>query len=335
MGLVVARLKVGLTGILHFSPPYGQTGVAVTRETVFEFERPLDPSSVTSSAFAAYYGGQSLATTLRHSADGRRVTLFYDPPLPSGARIRVIADGDFLIDEEGYAVDANGDGFSGGLGVIDFDTLGLSPVPGTDVWGYIYDSYNTMPDGSDSPVVGATLSVDGLPGLSAVTDADGYFILEDMPAPELFVHIDGSTASNAPAGSQYATVGKLFHSIPGQATQLIIDGQTFHIYLPPMDMGDLVTLSSTEETEVGFGPAGKDELEELFPAVDPAVWDQTMVMFPPESAIDELGIPATEAAIIPVDATRLPAPLPPVLMKALVVAAIGVRSVFSGMVKAR
>jgi len=311
VGLVVVRWKLGLAGIERFSPPYGQTGVAVTRETVFEFEQPLDPASVTNSAFAAYYGGQTLTTTLRHSPDGRRVTLFYDPPLPPSARVRVIADGDLLMDAEGYTVDANGDGFPGGLGVIDFDTLSLSPVPGTDVWGYVYDSYNTNPDDSDIPVVGATIRVDGLPSLNAVTDSTGYFILEDVPAPEFFVHIDGSTASGAPAGPEYATVGKAFHSIPGRATQLIMDGETFDIYLPPMALGDLVSLSSTEETEVGFGDVGKAELVELFPTIPITVWEQTMVMFPPESAIDNQGNPATEAAIIPVDATRLPAPLPP------------------------
>ena len=90
-----------------------------------------------------------------------------------------------------------------------------------------------------------------------------------------------------------------------------MDGLPFDVYLPPVDPGDLVQLSKTEETAVGFGEAGKAELEELFPELDPAVVEQTMVMFPPGSAVDSQGIPATEGAIIPVDAQRLPAPLPP------------------------
>ena len=37
-----------------------------------------------------------------------------------------------------------------------------------------------------------------LPEANAVTDTNGYFILRDTPAPGFFVHIDGSSATNAP-----------------------------------------------------------------------------------------------------------------------------------------
>jgi len=311
VGLVVARWKVGMAGIKSTTPTAGESMVSISRETIIEFSRPIDASTVTSATFKAEFGGQEIASHLLHSSDGERVTLFYDQGLPASARVRVIVDGYQLKDVDGYAMDPNGDGLPGGLAFFDFDTLSLSPVPGTDVWGYVYDSYNTTTEDDDIPVVGATIRVDGLPGVNAVTDSAGYFLLEDVPAPEFFVHIDGGTASSAPPGTQYANVGKAFHSIPGRSTQLIMDGETFDIYLPPMDMGDLVSLSPTEETEVGFGPAGKSELAELFPTIPITVWNQTMVMFPPESAIDNQGNPATEAAIIPVDASRLPAPLPP------------------------
>ncbi len=211
--LVVARWKVGLAGIERTSPAAGENAVAITRETIIAFTEPLDPATVTQAAFWAEFGGQVIPSHLLHSSDGKRVTLFYDQGLPASARVRVSVEGDLLQDTDGYSVDPNGDGFPGGLAFFDFDTLSLSPVPGTEVWGYAYDSYNQTPGGDDIPVVGATISVDGLPGISTVTDADGYFILEDTPAPGFFVHIDGSTATSAPAGTVYATVGKLFHSI--------------------------------------------------------------------------------------------------------------------------
>ena len=155
-----------------------------------------------------------------------------------------------------------------------------------------------------------------------MTDDNGFFILEDMPAPAFFVHVDGSTATNAPPGTQYATVGKLFHSIPGQSSQLTMDGQIFNIYLPPMDQGDIQPLSPTANTDVGFGAAGKAKLVEMFPLMDPAVWDLTEVTFPPNSAVDDTGTPATQATIIPVPSDRLPAPLPPFMNHQLDIAVI-------------
>lgn len=320
--LVVARWRQEQTTIIRTSPAHGEGMVSTTRETVIEFSRPISPTTILSTTVWAQFGGQSLPANLRVSPDGLQVTLFYDNPLPNAARIRLTVDGDALVDTEGYAVDADGDGLAGGNAMIDFDTLSLSRIPHTDVWGYVYDSYNQNPDGTDIPVVGATIRVDGFPDFTAVTDANGYFILEDTPAPIFYVHIDGSTAVNAPPNTVYATVGKAFHSIPGQSVQLFMDGVPFHIYLPPMDMGDIQPLSPITNTDIGFGPAGLAELQEMFPDIDPQVWQQTTVVFPPGSAVDENGNPATEAAIIPVPADRLPAPLPPHMNHQLDIAVI-------------
>ena len=64
---VVDRWRVGLARIVRASPVSGEVGVAITRETVLEFDRPLDPATVTPAAFWAQFGGQVLTSTLRHS----------------------------------------------------------------------------------------------------------------------------------------------------------------------------------------------------------------------------------------------------------------------------
>ena len=148
--------------ILNTSPANGAGGVAVTRETVLEFGGPIN--GVSPSAFSAQFGGNNLSARLHTSPDRKKVTLFYDNPLPASARVRVTVDGDQLTDDNGEAVDADGDGLPGGVATIDFDTLSLSRIPNTDVWGFVFDSYNQNPDGSDRPVAGATIRVDGLPG---------------------------------------------------------------------------------------------------------------------------------------------------------------------------
>ena len=109
------------------------------------------------------------------------------------------------------------------------------------------------PDGTDIPIEGATISVDAYPEIRATTDENGFFELgipdaengipDGLPAPDFFVHIDGSTAQNAPDGTNYATLGKPFHSIPGQRTQLSMGNEPFDIYLPPMASSDVVTLA--------------------------------------------------------------------------------------------
>lgn len=101
--------------------------------------------------------------------------------------------------------------------------------------------------------------------------------------------------------------------------QLEKNGEPFDIYLPPMAEADLQELSPTEDTEVGFGEAGKAQLEELFPDIDPSFWDEINVTFPANSARDDSGSPATQAAIIPVAPDRLPAPLPGELDPQLVI----------------
>ena len=82
------------------------------------------------------------------------------------------------------------------------------------------------------PVVGATIRLDALPEVFAVTDEDGFFRWENVPAPLFAVHIDGGTATNAPARFSYATVGKTFESVPGQEIQLTQNREVFDIFLP-------------------------------------------------------------------------------------------------------
>ncbi|MEZ6112302.1 MAG: peroxidase family protein [Pirellulaceae bacterium] len=46
---------------------------------------------------------------------------------------------------DGLLVDADNDGTPGGIKQADFRTLPLTLIPGTEVWGYIYDLYNKAP----------------------------------------------------------------------------------------------------------------------------------------------------------------------------------------------
>ncbi len=314
--------------ITEISPANGEALVSVTRPAIVRFTEPVDPASVNSESVKVFALGAEVSGHRTVSSTGRFMTFYPDSPWSASSQVRVEVDGDLLRAANGDSLDANGDGSSGGIHTSEFSTLPLTRIPGTDVWGYVYDSYNKNPDGSNIPIVGATIRVDSLSDANAVTDTNGYFILRDMPAPDFFVHIDGTTASNAPAGMMYPSVGKPFHSVPGQSTQLIMDGTPFDIYLPPMAMGDIQPLSQTEPTQVGFGAAGNAQLAAMFPDIDSSVWDRMQVGFAPNAAVDKFGNAATEAVVIPVPPDRIPAPLPPNVNPQLVISiqAIGATS---------
>lgn len=339
-GIQITRLAGGggaLTSIASISPTDGDEMISLTRETIVMFDSAVDPSTVTDASLYLIAKGSTIPASIRVSSTGTSATVFYDNPLPESTEIRVVVDGDKIKNASGEFLDGDGDGSAGGIATADFRTLPLTLIPGTRVFGYIYDSYNRNPDGSDIPVVGATIFLDANPNIRAVTDATGFFEMglqdlngdgtaDGLPSPEFFVHIDGSTAINAPAGATYATLGKPFHSVPGQRVQLRMDGSPvdadpltpgdqFDIYLPPMAMGDIVPLLPGIDTTVGFGPSVLSDarLAELFPDLTPAeraLLSEMKVTYPAGSAMNEDGTMATQAMVIPVNPERLPAPLP-------------------------
>lgn len=290
--------------INNVSPRDGEDAVGLTREVVVRFTENIDPATVTSDSVRVTSLGELVSGRLAVSSTERFVTFFPDEPWSPSSQVRVEVDGSIIRGRSDELIDADADGHPGGLHVTEFRTLSLTRIEGTDLFGNIFDAYTQL------PIEGATVRVDGLPELTAVTDQDGFFRLEDAPAPVFFVHVDGTTAVNTPSGVMYPNVGKPFHSVAGQAVHLNHHGHEFDIFLPQMADGDIQALSATDPTDVGFGAAGKQELSNMFPEIDAGEWDKVKVTFFANSAQANDGTPATQATIIPVPPERLPAPLP-------------------------
>ena len=305
--------------ITKISPNNGEEMVTLTREAIIRFSQPVDPTTVTQDALKVVTLGKEVSGRIVVSSTEKFATFYPDEPWNPSTEVRIQIDGSKIIGRNGKALDADNNGTPGGLITADFRTLPITRIPGTDVFGYVYDSYNKNPDGSDIPLQGVEIRLDALPGVVGVTDENGYFILEDVPAPEFYVYIDGSKVAGLPEGSQYASLGKAFHSMPGRATQLFMDGEPFDVYLPLMAADDVVALSATEDTAVGFGAGAQAFLAQQFPDIDSAVWQQTQVKFVAGSAQDDQGNAATQAMIVPVAPDRLPAPLPPNITPSLVI----------------
>lgn len=143
-------------------------------------------------------------------ADREAVTWFPLEPLPASARILMTLEGGGIVNDDGEAVDANGDGVpGGGRGTWEFDTAPIHGLVGTAVQGRVL-AIETQ-SRADVPLAGVTITVDGAKKtLRTVTASDGSFRLEPSPAGRFFVHVDGRTAvgSEWPGGAFYPFVGK-------------------------------------------------------------------------------------------------------------------------------
>jgi hypothetical protein len=272
------------------------------------------------------FGGQALDVLPHLSADGRTATLFYAAPLPASARMRVTVDGGILRDTLGRAVDADADGVPGGVATIDFDTLTLTTLPGTVVYGRVFASELAASAGGESvncPLAGAKISVDGREDtLFTFTDGMGNFRLENVPAGRFFVHVDGRTVTRArvngetvtthyPDGYFYPFVGKEWVSVPGQARPACSSdtpGCPGDIYLPLIVPDTLTPVSRTQDTSIRFPPSVLEEHPEL----------TGVTLTVPAGSL--FGGSATGmVGIAPVPPDRLPGPLPPGLSFPLVI----------------
>lgn len=300
-----------LTRILETSPAHEENGVAVTRETILRFSRPLAPDSLLdTTSLRAVVDGRPLLTRVELASDRATASLFYLEPVPANAQVTVTFDGFHTLDQEGNLVDADGDGRPGGFATISFTTLNNSPLATTGVTGQVLASEKNA-DGTDRPLPGVTITVDGAEeSVRTVTDAQGRFTLIPSPAGRFFVHVDGRTSplSVWPNGAYYPFVGKAWDARPGQTNNLA--GGSGLIYLPHVSGQALTPVSEVASTAVTFPP------EVL--AANPGLAGVGLEV-PPGSLFADDGTRGGRVGIAPVAPDRLPEPLPPGLAFPLVI----------------
>lgn len=313
-----------LLKISELSPIDGEEGVNLTREAVVRFSLPLSDSTVlTTDQLSGYFAGEMLLARVELSADRLKATLFFQENLPSNARIRVVFNGDGVLDYLDREIDPDGDGTPGGTRFIDFDTVTIAGLPNTSVMGTVYAA-ERGPNFFNVPLSGVIVEVVGAEEtIRATTGADGSFVLENTPAGEFFVNVDGrqaqsnpppgfqSVQSNFPSGDYYPFISKPWQAVAGQ-TDTMVNGDGI-IYLPLVRSGSLTTVSATAQTEVVFPDSIINEVpaqgtERPFSAED---LSGVCVTVPPNALFSNDGTRGGSVGIAPVVPDRLPEPLPP------------------------
>ncbi|MCC7374513.1 MAG: Ig-like domain-containing protein [Verrucomicrobiales bacterium] len=292
-----------LLSVLATSPASGEADVAVTRETVFRLNGALATETVlTTNQVYATAQGRRMLSRVELSADRRQASLFYLENLPASAQIEVTFEGAGIFDERSRPLDLDGDGFAGGAARVQFQTLATAALPTAGVEGHVFASERNA-DGSNLPLVGVTITVDGMEEtLRTTTDATGFFRLTPCPAGRFFVHVDGRTAvgSQWPGGAYYPFVGKAWEASPGRTNNLA--GGSGEIFLPFIQAEALRPVSATVETKVTFAPS--------VVATNPA-FAGVEVKVPANALFADNGARGGRVGIAPVSPDRLPEPLPP------------------------
>ncbi len=281
------------------------------RETVFRFDAPLAPDTLLDAAIvSARAAGTPLLTRSELATDRRSVALFYLEPIPANTRVQVRFDGFRVLDDAVRALDADADGLPGGLLETSFTTVNATAVGSTAVVGQVLASEKN-PDGSDRPLRGVTITVDGAEqDLRTQTASDGTFRLQPAPAGRFFVHIDGRTSplSLWPEGAYYPFVGKTWEAEPGRTNNLA--GGDGRIFLPLVPADALQTVSATDTTVVAFSPS--------VVAASPALAG-VEIRVPANALFSDNGTRGGRVGLAPVAPDRLPEPLPPGLSLPLVI----------------
>lgn len=307
----VANFSVDAATRVIAVAPSDETGLAnIEREITIEFDRAIDPASITPATIKVMALGEAIAGRLEVSANEKLVTFFPDELLPASTKVRIEIDGDNITGRDGLPVDADNDGTEGGTLQTEFSTVSLSSVAGTNLQGFIFDSNNRAPDGSDLPLEGVIVTVVGRPDIRTVTDENGRFFLEDLPIPDVYIHFDATPVS-AETGFQYGTIVKPGHTVAGQTiTMKTPEGEPFNIYFSALSQGDKVTITPGQATEAGLGDFGLQNIAESFPDIDPTEFEKLKVIIPADSLTDQDGNPVEEVTIAAFEPDRIPAPLP-------------------------
>ncbi len=262
------------------APTAGSVDVGVTFRPKVNFSRPIDVSTLTASDFyLTDPSGNVIPTTIVPSDDGTYAWLFPTNPMPGASIVTLTVDGSKIKAADGTLLDAAGTGTAGSVLTETFTTVSTANVPNTSLSGIVadpgpddkpdtFDDVRPGPDGilmtGDDiyllPIAGVTVSILGDPQDSVITGADGSFSFSSVPTGDVKLVIDGTTATNPPAGFYFPTMTMDLTIQPGQANTVMgsmttptgegVNPSDKGVYLPRIPKSILQTVSNTQPTQI-------------------------------------------------------------------------------------
>jgi hypothetical protein len=277
--------------IASLTPEVNAAQVGVTFRPEITFSRPVDPSTLTSSSFyATDPTGAVVPGTIVpiDDASGNEIGawLLFNNQLPGNSTITLHVDGALITDTDGSMLDAARSGTPGSTFTESFTTVSTAAVPGTAISGIVVDpgpddtpmtpdDVKAAPDGlldyaHDTwllPIAGVKVYVLGDEQNAVYTNAHGQFTLTNVPAGDVKIEFDGTTATNPPAGYYFPTMVMDMNVQPG-ANNTVMGG-----------MGDLAEQAANAADPAVYLPRIADDI--LNPVSDT---QPTTVTAPPDSA---------------------------------------------------
>ena len=279
--------------VTSLTPSSGSTDVGVTFRPTVTFSRPIDVTTLTSSNFfATDTTGAVIPATIVPSDDGTFAWLFFTNPLPGSSTITINVNGSTIKAADGSLLDAAGDGTAGSTLTQQFTTVSTAALPGTTLSGIVADpgadgkpgttdDVKPGPDGilmtADdiylNPIANATVYILGDEQNAVQSGPDGSFALTSVPAGDVKLVIDGTTATNAPSGDYYPEMVFNLTINPGVANTVMgsmgttqeqaADGTARGVYLPRLQTAILKPAGGGISTTISLDP---DAAQGLTPA---------------------------------------------------------------------
>ena len=274
-----------------FSPLDGANEVGSTYRPQIVFSRPVNPSSLSANNFyATDPSGAKLPANIVPAVDGTFAWLFFTQPMPGGSLITVHVDGaSILAQADSAPLDADGDGAAGGMETFSFSTVSLTPLVGTSLSGKVLDTgtdlkpmtFDDIRAGADGvlhtpddvflkPLAGIKVYILGLESQFVLTDANGNFQFDSVPAGDVKLVLNGRTATNAPSGYYFPEMVMDLQLEAGRANTVMgtmgtddekrANRDRQEVYLPRLQTSILQTVSAAATTNITVGPGGAPNL---------------------------------------------------------------------------